>query len=62
LSGTVEYDQADLTKSKVQLTFPIDSLVIDDAELREQEGEDFPGAVPDKDIIRHDCGARRNYH
>lgn len=56
LSGSVDYDQADITQSKVELTFAIDSLVIDDAELRDQEGEDFPGAVPEKDIT----GTRKN--
>ena len=56
LKGSVKYDKADVTQSKVQVAFTIDSLIIDDPERREEEGEDFPGVVPEKDIE----GTRKN--
>jgi len=49
LAGRV-YLQDDFSRSGFELRLPVASLVIDDPDLRAQEGEDFPGKIPDKDI------------
>jgi len=49
ISGTVDRDKQ-MVDSKVELQFPVDSLVVDDADLRELEGEDFSRKISGKDI------------
>ena len=42
------YLQDDVSKSLVSLALPVDSLVVDDAQARSVEGDDFSAAVPDE--------------
>lgn len=49
ISGTVDRGKQ-MANSKVELKFPVDSLVVDDADLRELEGKDFSGKISGKDI------------
>ena len=51
ISGTVDLGKQ-MVDSKVELQFPVDSLVVDDADLRELEGEDFSGKISRQDIQR----------
>ncbi len=46
----------ELQDVSVDLRFPVATLVVDNAELRDLEGEDFPGHLSEKDIK----GTRRN--
>jgi len=49
ISGTVDRGKQ-MVDSKVDLQFPVDSLVVDDADLRELEGEDYSGKISRQDI------------
>ncbi len=55
IDGTVEYTGR-LSDTAVELYFPVATMVVDDSNLRNHEGEDFPGQVSEKDIR----GTRRN--
>ena len=55
LSGRV-YLQSEFSRSGFELRMPVASLIVDDPTLRAQEGEDFPGEIPEKDI----AGTREN--
>ncbi len=47
---------SDFTRSGFEISVPVHSLIIDDAEARASHGEDFAAIVPQKDID----GTRRN--
>lgn len=49
ISGSVT-SSGQLTDTSVDIIFAVESLVVDDAELRDLEGEDFPGRISGKDI------------
>jgi hypothetical protein len=55
ISGIVECSDR-LIDTAVDLFFPVESLVVDAADLRNLEGDDFSGQVSDKDIR----GTRKN--
>lgn len=55
ISGNVALSSA-IGGSSVELEFAVDDLLVDPPAAREEEGDDFPGAVPDKDIR----GTRKN--
>jgi len=46
----------ELQDTLVDIHFPVATLVVDDAELRDLEGDDFPGHLSEKDVQ----GTRRN--
>jgi hypothetical protein len=45
LTGTV-YATDDLTRSRFSMEFPVNELTVDEPEMREQAGADFPPGVP----------------
>jgi polyisoprenoid-binding protein YceI len=49
ISGSVEFAEP-VEASSVELAFAVASLVVDDPQLRADAGNEFPGAIPDKDI------------
>jgi polyisoprenoid-binding protein YceI len=55
LSGTLSCNEH-LTTANMELYFPAASLEVDAAELRDLEGEDFPGHISERDIT----GTRKN--
>jgi polyisoprenoid-binding protein YceI len=55
ISGTVAYSDQ-LTDTVVEMFVTVETLVVDDAELRVLEGEDFAGRISEKDIK----GTRKN--
>lgn len=46
----------ELQDTLVDIHFPVATLIVDDAELRDLEGDDFPGRLSEKDVQ----GTRRN--
>ena len=54
--GTVTVDTADLSKSRFDLTIPVEGLVVDNPELRKALGPDF-ASVPTADDV---AGTRKN--
>lgn len=55
ISGNVALSSA-IGSSSIELEFAVGDLLVDPAAAREEEGDDFPGTVPDKDIR----GTRKN--
>jgi polyisoprenoid-binding protein YceI len=55
-AGTVTVNTADLSKSRFEITIPVEALVIDDPELRKSLGPDF-ASLPSADDI---AGTRKN--
>ena len=55
INGIVKYS-TELQDTLVDIHFPVATLIVDDAELRDLEGDDFPGRLSEKDVQ----GTRRN--
>lgn len=55
LSGKI-YVHDELSKTGFELTIPVNSLMVDDPDLRKQEGVDFSKDIPTETI----AGTRRN--
>jgi len=49
IDGIIKYT-TELADVSVDMRFPVASLVVDNAALRDLEGDDFPGRLPEKDI------------
>lgn len=48
--GQVQINEVNLQNSKIHISFPVESLIVDDARIRQQEGEDFSSEVSEMDI------------
>jgi polyisoprenoid-binding protein YceI len=50
LNGSVFVDEKDFNQSSMSLSFSVSSLIVDDDNIRNQEGEDFPGIISKEDV------------